>query len=118
MNSLRRNKRTLFLCKRDNEAEYETYFEPIEKRYNYKVVSMEKTIENTGEISIQYITIKDINSKLNDIEIGDRLYINKPEEFDDRCTNADYQVVSKGVGLDFTEVQAVKLSGINHGNKR
>lgn len=118
MNSLRRNKRTLFLCKRDNNAEYETYLEPIEKRYNYKIISMEKTIENTGEISIQYMTIKDINSKLNDVDLGDRFYMIKPEPFDDRCTNADYQVVAKAVGLDFTEIQCEKLSGRNYGNRR
>ena len=117
MNTMRRNKRLLYLSKRDNESDYERYLEPIEKYYSYKNVSGEKVIENTGEIVGGYITITDINEKLEDINIGDKLCKELPEVFDDRCLDADYQVVSKSVGLDFTTVICVLLSGVRSGNR-
>lgn len=105
MNSLRRNKRPLYWSKRDNEVDYEKYLEPVEVSYNYKEISANNVFLTTGAAnSGAYIIIQDTNKALEQLSIGDRIYLEMPTEFNQSASDADYFVSSKTEGVNFGEV--------------
>lgn len=113
MQTLKRNKRTLYWCKRDNSVDYEKYLEPIAVHFNYKATSREAEIVTTGEVKEVYYTIKDINPRIEPINIGDKLYLVKPDNYDfnDICNDADFIVTNKDSGLDIGELILKSLIG-------
>lgn len=113
MNSLQRNKRVLYWAKRDTTVDYEKYLEPQELRFNYRTISNEAVIESTGSIGTAHLIIKDVNSKIEPLNVGDRIYLSKPSTFNISASDADYMIASKTIGLDFGELILRAMVGIN-----
>lgn len=116
MNSLVRNKRSLYWSKRDTSVDFEKYLPPVLVKLNYRKVSDEAVIESTGNIGTSHLIVKGINSEIMPYSEGDRFYLNQPTNFDISANGADYTVVSKTIGLDFGELILRALVGDKYGN--
>lgn len=101
MNTLRRNKQTLYHCKRENKDGITQYKEPILKRVNYQPISSEESLESIGEVYSMYLRVKCIKSEGIDFNSGDKcyVYVDKPETHDLLCDTADYIVDSKPIHM-------------------
>lgn len=113
MNSMLKNKRNIWLSKRDTSVEYERYETPVLRKYNFKANSKEDEISNVGELGVNYLIIKDTSSNLEEISIGDKFYMHEVnvDDFVDTAIDADFIVVSKDLGLDFGVITIKSLVG-------
>lgn len=126
MRTMRRNKRTIYLCTNYlTDKGLVRYNEPIELKVNYKSVKTASDYLIMGSSETDKTTIK-CDKKMfvngewrNTIDIfhkGDRVYIGvePPEEHDVLCKTADYEVDIEpftGTTINQTEIILVKLSG-------
>ncbi len=113
MNSLKRNKRPLYFCKRDDSKPYESFEEPVKYMFNYRKVSDEMRLQAFGELSGSFLIIKDRVENISNISVGDRVYLKEPVDYDGDLVNSDYVVSSKSIGLDVGEIMLKSLVDTN-----
>lgn len=114
MNSLKRNKQQLFLCKKTVINGITKYQEPIPIRTNYQPTNSVGEVIGIGTEYTQYLRIKDILSVGKQFSNGDRcyVYVNPPEEHDALCKNADFIVNGEPLlTLNQSEVRLKRLTG-------
>ena len=90
------------------------YSEPQELRENYQVTTTEADLKTYGWDAYNYLRIKTSKRHGKLYHLGDRMYINTtpPDEHDDICRNADYEVIlDPKESLNFTEIILRKRSG-------
>lgn len=94
MVSLKRNKRTLYLCKRNIVDGLTKYLEPIEIETNYQPTNSTGEIISLGIEYSEYLKISDIPEICRKFQNGDRCYVfvEKPETHDELCENTDFVV--------------------------
>lgn len=114
MTSLLRNKRPIYLCKKDIQGNITKYKEPEEIKTNYQPTNSEGEIIVLGPEYTEYLKIKDnaeIGKKFNN---GDKCYvfITPPSEHDFLCKNADFIVSGEPlITLNESEVTLKRLTG-------
>lgn len=94
METLRRNKRKLYLCKKTMVNGLNVYAEPVEMWENYQPTNTEGDLISIGITYPTYLRIKTNISEKDTFSSKDRLYIyvDKPTTYDKLCKNADYEV--------------------------
>jgi hypothetical protein len=95
MNTLKRNKRTLYLCQKKEENGRVIFGEPIEMKVNFQPIEDSKTEYEILEVGPDHIStlIVCIKPTLRHLfHNGDRCYVfaEPPEEYDKACITADY----------------------------
>lgn len=110
MVSMTRNKRKIYLCKKqENSLEFA---EPIELKVNYRPTYSSNDVLALGNNYSLYQTIKCTPKIAKKFSFNDRVYINKPTEFDSSCNDADFYVYGEPlITLNEAEVTLRKLSG-------
>lgn len=111
---LKRNKQTLYLCKKIVENDVTKFSEPIKIETNYQPVSSAGEIISIGQEYTQYLKIEDIISVGEQFSNGDRCYVYKepPEEYDKLCSNADFYVNGNPlISLNSAVVSLKRLTG-------
>ena len=112
MLSLKRNKRSFYLCKRiENSTEFEN---PKEKFLNYQPTNSVGEMLSLAEEYSMYLRIKCTPEEAKDFSDKDRCYIYKQPNnpFDVMCDDADYYVNGEPlVTLNEAEINLKKLSG-------
>lgn len=110
MISMTRNKRTIYLCKKQkNSLEFA---QPIELKVNYRPTYSSNDVLALGNNYTLYQTIKCTPQMAKNFSFNDRIYINKPKEFDPSCNDADFYVYGEPlVTLNEAEITIRKLSG-------
>lgn len=117
MNSLMRNKRPLYLCKKyiDEEVEVVKYKKPKEVIINWQPISSDGQVLVVGIEYSEYIRVKGTAEEVSIFNNKDRVYIfNKPdlETFNGMCNDAEYEVSNNPViTLNDGEVMLKRLSG-------
>lgn len=112
MNSLVRNKRSFYLCKKI--ADTITFDKPKIKRLNYQPVNSVGEMLTLGEEYSMYLKIKCSPKEAEDFNDKDRCFIYKkpPEEHNPLCEDADYIVDGEPIiTLNEAEISLRKLSG-------
>ena len=116
MNSLLRNKRTLYLCKKyiDEEVNVVKFREPKEIVINWQPISSDGQVLVMGIEYSEFIRVKGTAKDVSIFDNKDRVYIyKKPDmkEFDGMCSDAEYEVSNNPViTLNDGEVMLRKLS--------
>lgn len=116
MNSLQRNKRTLYLCKKyvDEEVNVVKYKEPKEIKIDWQPISSDGQVLIMGIEYSEYIRVKGTAKEVSIFDNKDRVYIYKKpnkEEFDGMCGDAEYEVSNNPViTLNDGEVMLKRLS--------
>ena len=117
MNSLKRNKRLLYLCKKniDIETNVTKFKEPEEIKINWQPIDTSSEVLMLGYEYSQYIRIKGTAKECSKFSNKDRCYIYKEpnfEKFDVMCNDSDYEVDGNPIiTLNEGEVMLKKLSG-------
>lgn len=118
MNSLKRNKRELYLCKRyvDEEVGVTKFKEPVKLKINWQPIDSEAQVLALGFEYSKYIRIKCTKMEAELFSNRDRCYIyvepQKGLKFDVMCNDADYEVRGNPIiTLNDGEVMLRKLSG-------
>lgn len=125
MNSLLRNKRELYLCKRyiDEETMVTKFKRPVNYKgeedkpikVDWQPISTDSEVLSLGIDYSKYIRIKGTVKEMSIFGNKDRCYVYaKPDfdNFDEMCNDADYEVVQPPVNmLNDGEVMLMKLSG-------
>lgn len=114
MRCLKRNKRTLYLCKEYQDGEITKFTEPVEIRINYQATNSEGDLIALGMEYPMYMRIKSDITHAKTFNAGDRVYINAlpSTPFDELCKDADYEVDSDPiVSLNIVEITLKRLSG-------
>ena len=117
MNSLKRNKRPLYLCKKniDTETNVTKFKEPKKIKINWQPIDTSSEVLMLGYEYSQYIRIKATARECSKFSNKDRCYIYKEpnfEKFDVMCNDADYEVDGNPIiTLNEGEVMLKKLSG-------
>lgn len=116
MNSLKRNKRELYICKRyvDSETNVTKFKKPKKILINWQPISTDSEVLGLGIEYSKHIRIKSTVEEAKIFDYKDRIYIyNKPpKEFDEMCNDADYEVETKPLStLNQTEIMLEKLGG-------
>ena len=116
MNSLLRNKRTLYLCKKyiDEEVNVVKYKSPERIQIDWQPISSDGQVLTMGIEYSEYIRIKGTAKEVSIFDDRDRVYIYKKpnvEEFDGMCDDAEYEVSNNPViTLNDGEVMLRRLS--------
>lgn len=127
MRTQQRNKRTIYLCKRQVVGNIIKYQKPIEIKENCRTVTSDAELLTMG---MEYPTRMRIKTDLRvridgewvnrtDLyHVGDRVYVfaKPPEEHDSLCKNADYEVEIEpiiGTTPNQLDIVLVRLSGSN-----
>lgn len=109
---LKRNKRTIYLCKaKENSLEFE---EPISFNVNYRPRTSELERLTVGQDYSMEIRIKCTVKEGQNFSNGDKCYVEvkPPEEHDNFCSDADYIVDGDPkITLNGAEINLRKLSG-------
>lgn len=94
MITLNRNKRKIYVCNKVQNGDLKTYEEPIELYENYAVTNTEADLQSFGMDAYMYLRIHANISHKDYYHLGDRVYVNvkPPEEHDNLCKDADYEV--------------------------
>lgn len=94
MITLNRNKRKIYVCKKVPDGKIKKYEQPIELYEDYAITNTEADLEVFGMDAYMYIRIHANKSHKDYYHLGDRVYINvtPPEEHDELCETADYEV--------------------------
>lgn len=111
---LKRNKQTLYLCKKYVENNITKYKEPIQISTNYQPVSSTGEMIAIGNEYTQYLKIEDIIEIGKQFSNGDKCYVytNPPEEHDELCENADFYVNGNPlITLNSAVVSLKRLTG-------
>lgn len=110
MISMTRNKRTIYLCKKQkNSLEFSR---PIELKVNYRPTYSSNDVLALGNNYNLYQTIKCTPKMAKNFSFNDRIYINEPKDFDSSCNNADFYVYGEPlITLNEAEITLRKLSG-------
>lgn len=114
MNSLKRNKQELFLCKKTVVNGITQYLEPISIKTNYQPTNSVGEVIGIGNEYTQYLKIKDILKVGKQFSNGDRcyVYVTPPKEHDVLCKNADFIVNGEPLlTLNQSEVRLQRLTG-------
>ena len=114
MRCLKRNKRLLYVCNKDEDNGIEKYKEPIPVKINYQPTNSDSDLIALGENYPMHMRIKADLKYENVFNPGDRVYINitPAEPFDNLCTDANYEVVNEPLAtLNAIEITLSKLSG-------
>lgn len=111
---LKRNKRTLYLCKKYIENDITKYKEPIPIKTNWQPISSTGEIIAIGEEYSQYLKIEDVIEIGEQFSNGDKcyVYVNPPEKHDKLCKNADFYVNGNPINtLNSSTVSLKRLTG-------
>ena len=94
MVTLNRNKRKIYVCKKVPEDNIKKYEEPVMLYENYAVTNTEADLESFGMDAYMYLRIHTNITHKDYYHLGDRVYVNvtPPEEHDELCKTADYEV--------------------------
>lgn len=94
MYRLNRNKRLIFLCNQTIENDRKIFTEPVEYKLNYQPLLTEGEIITAGLEYINRLVVYSSVKEASNFHNGDRCYVfvNKPEEYDKFCNNADFYV--------------------------
>lgn len=94
MRTLSRNKRTIYICKKDTSGNIIKYKEPIEKKFNYQPTNTSGDLLVIGENYPMYLRIICSEEEAKYFEPGDRVYVYEkpPVEHDVLCKKADFVV--------------------------
>ena len=117
MNSLKRNKRILYLCKRyiEEGTNITKFKEPVKIRIDWQPISADSQVLNIGVDYSKYLTIKGTVRETSQFDNKDRCYVYvepDTENFNGMCDDADYEVSSPPVNmLNDGEIMLRKLSG-------
>lgn len=115
MNSLMRNKRPLYLCKKyiDETVNVIKYKNPKIIIIDWQPISSDGQTLVVGIEYSEYIRIKGTAKEVSIFNNKDRVYINKPNmtNFDGMCNDAEYEVSNNPViTLNDGEVMLRRLS--------
>lgn len=116
MKTLHRNKRKLYLCKSYVENGRRKFEAPIEIYENWQLTSTNADFMNIGLELFNYARIRTSLEHKDYYKVGDRvyLYVTPPDEPDEFCTTADYQVYKDPIiTLNECTIWLQKLSGRN-----
>ena len=99
MNSLKRNKRVLYLCKKYIEDNLTKYSKPEEIKINYEPTNSVGEIISLGIEYTEYLKAVDIPEICNQFKNGDRcyVYVTPPEEYSELCEDADFVVFGQPI---------------------
>ncbi len=114
MTSLLRNKRPIYLCKKDIQGNITKYKEPEEIKTNYQPTNSEGEMIALGPEYSEFLRIKDNPSIGKKFGNGDKCYvfITPPSEHDFLCKNADFIVSGEPlITLNESEVTLKRLTG-------
>lgn len=114
MLSLLRNKRKIYVCKAIRQNNITKYEEPIKLYENYHVTNNDADLEVFGMDAYQMVRIKTDAERAKYYHLGDAVYINiePPEEHDEMCKTADYEVCKEPVvTFNIVEVLLRRRSG-------
>lgn len=94
MITLNRNKRKIYVCKKVKNGDLKTYEQPVELYENYAITDTEADLKSFGMDAYMYLRIHTNKSHKDYYHLGDRVYVNvtPPDEHDDLCKDADYEV--------------------------
>lgn len=110
MVSMTRNKRTIYLCKKQEDSL--EFARPIELKVNYRPTYSSNDVLALGNNYTLYQTIKCTPKMAKKFSFNDRIYITKPEKFDSSCNDADFYVYGEPlITLNEAEITIRKLSG-------
>lgn len=110
MVNMTRNKRTIYLCKKQENSLQ--FAQPIAIKVNYRPTYSSNDALALGNNYSLYATIKCTPKVAKNFSFNDRIYINKPQEFDPSCNDADFYVYGEPlVTLNEAEITIRKLSG-------
>lgn len=117
MNNLKRNKRKLYLCNKYEEDDKYFYRQPIELYENYLPTNSNGELITLGLEYPMYLKIKTSIREKDLFHPKDRLYVYKqpPEEFDELCDDADYEVYKEP--LQFINEYEVMLKRLSDDNE-
>lgn len=120
LRTLNRNKRRIYLAKRDTtKPQPPQFFEVVGVDINFEVASGQSDIEAFGE---NYPNIrksnldndlKDINGDAVSFNENDRVYLEQPVSYDRLANDADYKVSNVLPSINNTFVIYERLSGKN-----
>lgn len=111
---LKRNKQTLYLCKKTIIKEITKYLEPIKIETNYQPTNSVGEVIAIGNEYTLYLRIKDIIEIGKQFSNGDRcyVYVKPPKEHDALCKKADFIVNGEPlITLNQAEVRLKRLTG-------
>lgn len=114
MRTLQRNKRKLYLCKKNIVNNLLVYSSPIVLYEDYMPTNSSGDLLAIGENYPNYLRIKTTNLDGTNFHAGDRLYIfvTPPTVHDTLCLTTDYEVDNQPIPtLNITEIILRKLSG-------
>lgn len=117
MNNLKRNKRKLYLCNKYEDDDKYFYRQPIELYENYLPTNSNGELITLGLEYPMYLKIKTSIREKDLFHPKDRLYVYKqpPEEFDELCDDADYEVYKEP--LQFINEYEVMLKRLSDDNE-
>lgn len=117
MNNLKRNKRKLYLCNKYEDNGKYFYRQPIELYENYLPTNSNGELITLGLEYPMYLKIKTSIREKDLFHPKDRLYVYKqpPEEFDELCDDADYEVYKEP--LQFINEYEVMLKRLSDDNE-
>lgn len=115
MRTLKRNKITIYLAKRDTtfDGDYQKFITPISVDVNFSAASSEVDIQTFGE---NYVNIRRSNVGLDLEDVfseSDRVYLEEPETFSVLANDADYVVKNVLDSINGYIVIYEKMSGDN-----
>lgn len=116
MNSLKRNQRILYLCKRYIDENNITKFDIPKAIYiNWQEITSDSEVLGIGIEYSKYIRIKGTKNEVSKFDYKDRVFVYvRPDvaHFDELCNNADYEVDNSPlITLNEGEILLRKLSG-------
>lgn len=114
MNTLKRNKQSIYHCKRFSENGITKFEKPIIKYLNYQPTNSTEDISSIGENYFMYLRILCTIEEAKDFNTGDRCYVykSKPTTYDVLAKGADFVVDSIPIKtLNGAEIKLKRLSG-------
>lgn len=114
MNSLKRNKQLLYLCKKTVIDGITKYQKPIPIKTNYRPTNSVGEVIGIGTEYTQYLRIKDIIPVGKQFSNGDRCYVytKPPKIHDNLCKEADFIVNGEPLlTLNQCDVRLKRLTG-------
>ena len=115
MRTLKRNKRTIYLCTEYEDNGIAKYHEPQKIKLNYQATNSDGDLIALGLDYPKYMRIKTDLKYADTFHPKDRVYIKvipNAESFNALCKDADYEVDSDPrVSLNVVEITLKRLSG-------
>lgn len=114
MITLNRNKRKIYVCNKVQNGDIKEYNEPITLYEDYAITNTEADLKSFGMDAYMYLRIHTNISHKDYYHLGDRVYVDiePPEEHDNLCKTADYEVYKDPVtSLNSITILLKKRSG-------